>query len=77
MDNMDKPLVKAIIYNLYEKRSGWKYFKWELNLQKQLRKSGFITRRAYFRNILIRGIVRLLPKFIVKFVYKHFLRDKY
>ncbi len=77
MDNMDKPLVKARIDNLYEKRSGWKYFKWELNLQKQLRKSGFITRRAYFRNILIRGIVRLLPKFIVKFIYKHFLREKY
>ncbi len=77
MDNMDKPLVKARIDNLYKKRSGWKYFKWELNLQKQLRKSKFINRREYVRNILIRGTVRLLPKFIVKFIYKHFLRKKY
>lgn len=59
---------------LFKRRGGWKYFMIEWEVQKDFLKAGFINRREFSRNVLLRGIVRLLPNVVRETIYKKALR---
>lgn len=57
-------------YGQLERRSGFKYAKSELTLQNRFKAMEYINNFEYFRNVIIRFIARILPKSIIKQVYK-------
>ena len=61
-------------YGQLERRSGIKYALSELALQKEFLKLGFINPYEFIRNVMIRFVVRIVPKSLVKMIYKR-LRD--
>lgn len=61
---------------MFARRGGWKYLKQDLAFQKLLYFSGFINITQFFKNVLVRIIVRLIPNGLRIFFYKNFLRTK-
>lgn len=61
-------------YGQLERRSGLKYAMSEYNLQKEFLRLGFINIFEFIRNVAIRFTSRIVPKKIVKRIYK-FIRD--
>ena len=69
--NIQEPLVNMRAgSSQLERRGGIKYLKSEFVLQKEFLDIGFINRFEYNRNLALRMFVRLLPKKILKQVYK-------
>jgi len=52
------------------RRKGTKYALQELKLQREFLKLGFINKRRFFANILIRIPIRFVPLFLLKITYK-------
>jgi len=59
----------------YARRRGLAYIRLEVRLQKQLRSLGITTGFEYFRNILLRVPVRLLPGRMLAGLYRGLLRN--
>jgi len=55
---------------IHNRRSGWRQNIKELNAQKVFFKIGFLNKFQYIRNIIIGTAYRLMPKFVVKFLYR-------
>lgn len=71
VNNLSDTLVKARIGNdMIGRRHGLSYAKHEIYFFKRQLNSGFISRKEYFKLIIFRVPVRLLPKSILKFIYK-------
>ena len=60
-------------YGQLERRSGFKYAIEEYKFQKEIFSLRFISRKELVQNITIRFLSRIVPKFLVKKIYK-FLR---
>jgi len=76
-ENLNEILVKMRTGNdLYNRRSGLKYLKYELEAYKYVFKSGLVNRLEYVLIVLSKIIIRLLPKSILKMIYKLFLRKR-
>ena len=60
--------------NLFKRRGGFKYFKIELTVQKKFLDLGFINKTQYFKNVLTRGVVRIIPNWLREKFYKLILR---
>lgn len=58
------------------RRRGWRYAKSEMQLQRQFRKMGFISRGEYVRNICLRVPPRLMPAWLLAAIYRYYLRRK-
>jgi len=56
-------------YKQLERRGGLKYAMREIVLQKEFLKLGFINRYEFIRNITIRFISRIVPKYVLKKIY--------
>lgn len=68
--NIPELLVNARIGNdMIGRRHGLSYSKDELNFLKRQLKSGFITKKEFFKLVIMRVPVRLFPKRILKAVY--------
>lgn len=61
----------------YKRRLGWSYLKAELNLQNEMKASGYLGRFSHFRNIFIRCLIRFLPPKLLGLLTKKFLRLKH
>jgi glycosyltransferase involved in cell wall biosynthesis len=59
---------------LFERRGGMKYLIIENKIQKDFLKIGFINKLEYLRNLILRGLIRLMPNFLRKSLYQKFLR---
>lgn len=69
--NIPEPLVNMRVgYGQLERRRGLKYILEEANFLKELNDIGFIAKSEYLRNLILRSVVRITPKFIIKIVYK-------
>lgn len=69
--NIQEPLVHMRAgYAQLERRSGFAYTKNELNLLKEFRKIGFLNNYEFIRNLCIRFVARVMPKTLVKIIYK-------
>lgn len=56
------------------KRSGYNYFKCEINFQRNLLKMNYISKSKFISNVILRGVPRLLPTKIVEMIYSLVLR---
>ncbi|MFD0704704.1 glycosyltransferase [Alloscardovia venturai] len=54
----------------YNRRGGWHMMRDEIALQKQFYKDGFTSRSQFIRNVIIRGLYRLVPTSIKKPLYR-------
>lgn len=69
--NLKKILVYAHVDDrFYYKRSGLNYFRKELNFQLMAYNNKLINLRTLIFNTIIRGPIRVFPKFLLKVVYK-------
>lgn len=72
--NIPDIIIQARIGNdMIGRRYGFKYAKDEIYFLKRQLKSGFISNAEYLKLLVMRVPIRLLPKFMLKFIYK-FLR---
>ena len=60
---------------MFARRCGWKYWKQDLRFQQFLFSTNFIDSITFTFNALIRILYRLLPKNIIVYLYKRFLRS--
>ncbi|KAA0446450.1 MAG: glycosyltransferase [Candidatus Thioglobus sp.] len=69
--NIQTPLVKMHAgKSQLTRRSGWKYVLAEFALQKRFLKIGFINYFEFLSNIFLRVSPRIMPKWLLGFVYK-------
>jgi len=73
--NIQEPLVNMRAgYGQLERRSGLKYAINEYNIQKEFLSLGFINYFEFIRNVSIRFVARIVPKSLVKVIYKRLRR---
>ncbi len=71
VQNIPEKLVKARIGNdMIGRRHGFAYAKHEIFFLRRQLNSGFVTKKEYFKLVLLRVPVRLLPKSMLKLIYK-------
>ncbi len=74
VENLAEPLVKYRVgAGAFARRGGWSEARTEWRLQRELRRMGFITASQYVRNLIVKGVYRLLPAQVKKFVFRRFL----
>jgi hypothetical protein len=74
--NIQEPLVNMRAgYGQLERRSGLKYALEEVKFQKELLSLGFLNIFEFIRNVSIRFTSRVIPKALVKKIYKVLRRE--
>lgn len=69
--NIQEPLVNMRAgYGQLERRGGFKYAIEEFSFLKRLKIIGFLTTPQFFKSVFIRFIVRILPKSLLKNIYR-------
>ena len=75
--NLGTPLVLARTgREMVERRGGLDYIRNEIKFFKKLYNMGTISYLEFLENVVIRGVVRLLPVALRRFVYKFFMRKQ-
>ncbi len=59
---------------VYKRRGGWKYAKFDLRAHYNFYKMGFLSTFDFIYNTSIRCVVRLIPSTIRSFIYKRLIR---
>lgn len=73
--NLPEPLVMYRVgAGAYARRGGSKQFHAEWNLQRALRRIGFITRVQFARNLLVRGVYRFVPVGVRRVLYRRMIQ---
>lgn len=67
-------LYFRISKDTFKRRGGLKYAIQDIKLQNKLLNMNFINKYEYFKNILTRPVVRILPNFLREYIYKNLLR---
>ncbi|MBG6058522.1 glycosyltransferase involved in cell wall biosynthesis [Cryobacterium sp. MP_M5] len=76
--NLPDPLVMyRVDAGAYGRRGGWRLFRSELALQRSLLEDGFVTRRQFARNVLVRGGYRFVPVTLRRVAYRRFIVRNY
>jgi glycosyltransferase involved in cell wall biosynthesis len=75
--NLSTPLVRARAgEKMVSRRGGFSYLLTELQMQRRLKRLGFISTRVFVFNISVRVVVRLVPNFLRRIIYTEFLRSR-
>ncbi len=75
--NMPDVLVYARVgEGMMERRGGWQYVRYMMNLQREIYKTGYITLPRLVLNACIRGCVGIAPLFLRQYLYKNLLRKR-
>jgi glycosyltransferase involved in cell wall biosynthesis len=75
IENLPEPLLHFRVGNdMIGRRHGSRYLKKEINFLKAIKKLGFINLREYLISLVVKSPLRLIPKSLLKVVYKKFLR---
>lgn len=73
--NIDSPLLHFRIGNdMIGRRSGFSYFNKEIHFLKSIRKIGFLTSSEYFKALIVKTPLRVLPKPLLVLIYRKLLR---
>lgn len=76
IQNLEETLVYVRAGDeLFKRRGGLKYIKNEFILQREFLKMKFITPIEFCSNMIKRTMVRVVPTYLRKLIYKRFLRD--
>ena len=73
LENIADPLVAYRVGGVYERRGGVEQAKTELALQRKLLEIGFISRFEYVRNVVMKGVYRLLPPGVKRVLFTRFI----
>lgn len=74
VQNIAEPLVKYRVgAGVFARRGGWAEAKTEWRLQAAMRRIGFITRGQYLRNVVVKGVYRLMPAWMKKILFRRFV----
>jgi glycosyltransferase involved in cell wall biosynthesis len=74
--NVPEELVKyRVSSGAYARRGGWQLLRSEVTLQGQLRRTGFVSRPQYLRNLVVRGGYRLVPESIRRAAYRRLIAE--
>lgn len=75
IENLSEPLLHFRVGNdMIGRRHGNAYLKKEIKFLKAIRKMGFISSKEFFISIILKTPLRLIPKSLLKIIYKNFLR---
>lgn len=70
--NLAKPLVYTYVDNNYfERRSGWKYFKYEIKFQIYIYKENHINFFIFIFNLFTRSFISLFGNLLKPIIFKH------
>lgn len=76
VENLADPLVKYRVGSgAFHRRGGWQEAKTEARLQRAMLRIGFITRAECVRNILVKGLYRLLPAWVKRLLFRRFVAE--
>lgn len=72
--NIADPLVRYRVGSgVFERRGGWQTARTEWRLQARLRQMGFITNVQFVRNVIVKGVYRLLPAGLKRVLFSRFV----
>jgi glycosyltransferase involved in cell wall biosynthesis len=75
--NVPEALVKyRVSGGAYARRGGLRLLRSELVLQRQLRRTGFVTAPQYLRNLVVRGGYRLVPESMRRTAYRRLIATR-
>ena len=74
VENIAEPLVRYRVGSgAFARRGGWKEAQTEWALQRAMREIGFISRGEYLRNVVMKGVYRLLPAGLKRVLFRRFV----
>ncbi len=74
VENIAEPLVKYRVgAGAFARRGGWREAKTEWALQREMLRIGFISRGQYVRNVVVKGIYRLMPASLKRVLFRKFV----
>lgn len=74
VENIAEPLVRYRVGSgAFVRRGGWQEARTEWRLQREMRRMGFVTRSQYLRNVVVKGVYRLLPAGVKKVLFRRFV----
>ncbi|MFD1201366.1 glycosyltransferase [Leucobacter albus] len=74
VENIAAPLVKYRVgAGAFARRGGWQEAKTEWALQREMLRIGFVTRGEYLRNVVVKGVYRLLPASVKRVLFRRFV----
>ncbi|KIP51257.1 glycosyl transferase [Leucobacter komagatae] len=74
VENITEPLVKYRVgAGAFARRGGWQEAKTEWALQREMLRIGFITRGEYLRNVVVKGVYRLMPASLKRVLFRRFV----
>jgi len=70
--NIQESLLNMRVNNtlIEKRRSGWSHNLKEINAQIKFYQLGFLNKPQFLKNIVLGSLFRLMPKFIVKYLYR-------
>lgn len=74
VENIAEPLVKYRVgAGAFARRGGWQEAKTEWALQREMLRIGFISRGQYARNVVVKGVYRLMPASLKRVLFRKFV----
>lgn len=73
VENIPDPLVAYNVSGAFARRGGVAVAKTELELQRRLREMQFITTAEYVRNVVMKGVYRLIPAPVKRVLFHRFI----
>lgn len=74
VENIAEPLVRYRVgAGVFARRGGWREARTEWRLQTAMRRMGFISWSQYLRNVLVKGVYRLLPAWVKRILFRRFI----
>lgn len=71
VENIPEPLVKYRVGSgSFARRGGWSEARTEWRLQRELLRMGFVSRTQYLRNVVMKGVYRLLPASVKRVLFR-------
>ena len=71
VENIAEPLLSYRVgAGAFARRGGWAEARTEWRLQRELLRMGFVTRTQYARNVVMKGVYRLLPAGVKRVLFR-------
>lgn len=71
VENIPDPLVRYRVGSgAFARRGGWAEARTEWRLQRELLRMGFVSRREYARNVVMKGVYRMLPSGVKRVLFR-------
>ena len=74
--NIEDVLVFARVGNgMSKRRGGIRYLKQVINVENRFYRMGFLSKKEYVYNMIVRGVMTLMPDVIRRGIYRFFLHS--